>query len=106
MSRFGARNKFTAHAGKRDELAEILLGAAAEAREVEGCELYRVYVSETEPNVVWVNEIWRDEADQKATLALESTKAAIARAIPLIAEPIKGHQGDDEDFLRSLQNVE
>jgi len=88
MGKFGAYNKFTAQAGQRDALVGVLLDAAA-AQAVDSCELYIVNVSESEPDAIWVTEIWASEADQQASLALESTKAVIRQAIPLIAGPIE-----------------
>lgn len=85
MSRFGIYGKFTAQTGKRDTLAQALLEAAAGLNNVEGCELYIVNVSESEPDVVWVTEVWRDEAAHQASLTPPETKAMIQRTMPLIA---------------------
>ena len=79
MRKFGTYGKFTAHAGKRDALVQALLEAAAGLQNFEGCELYIVNVSDTEPDTVWVTEVWRDQADHQASLALPETKALIQR---------------------------
>jgi quinol monooxygenase YgiN len=85
MSRFGIYGKFTAHAGKRDALVQALLEAAAGLQSFEGCEVYIINVSETEPDVVWVTEVWRDQAAHQASLAIPGTKDLIQRTRPLIA---------------------
>ena len=58
---FGLFGKLTANPGERDALAEKLLRAADLMKAVPGCLLYVVNTSDTEPDSVWVTEIWRDE---------------------------------------------
>jgi len=81
--RFGLFGKLVAKPGQRDALAEILLEAAG--GEMPGCELYVVNVAASDPDAVWVFEVWRGEADHKASLKLESVRELIAKARPLIA---------------------
>lgn len=85
MSKHGFYGKFTTHTGQRDALAQILLEAAGQMQEVEGCELYTVSIVENEPETVWVTEVWRDAAAHKASFTLEGTKTLIERGRPLIA---------------------
>jgi quinol monooxygenase YgiN len=85
MDKYGMYGKFTAHAGMRDELAKLLLEAAASASSFDGCELYIVNISDTEPDTVWVTEVWRNSAAHDASLQLDETKSMIQRARPLIA---------------------
>ncbi|MEF2965572.1 antibiotic biosynthesis monooxygenase [Paenibacillus sp. M1] len=85
MSKYGMNVKFTAKAGERDALAQILLGAAAAAEGFEGCEKYIISLSETEPDAVWVTEIWSGEEAHQASLNNEAGKALIQQARPLIA---------------------
>ncbi|MFL5695262.1 MAG: putative quinol monooxygenase [Ktedonobacteraceae bacterium] len=42
-------------------------------------------VSATEPETVWVTEIWSNAAAHEASLTLEGAKTTIKRAMPLIA---------------------
>ncbi|WP_256257337.1 MULTISPECIES: putative quinol monooxygenase [unclassified Paenibacillus] len=77
--------KFTAQPGQREALADILLEAAELARPDRDCELYIVHVSDTEPDTIWVNEVWSSKDAHDAALALEETRASIQRAMPLIA---------------------
>ncbi|WP_040950841.1 putative quinol monooxygenase [Gorillibacterium massiliense] len=85
MSKFGMVAKFTAKPGQRDALAEILLEAADALQSFENCEMYIVHTSETEADTLWVTEVWSNPEAHKASLSLEETKAAIQRAMPLIA---------------------
>ncbi|WP_127583698.1 putative quinol monooxygenase [Paenibacillus koleovorans] len=85
MPPFGMHVKFTAQSGKRDTLLELLLEAASAMESVPECRLYFVNVTDTEPDTIWVTEVWNDEAAHQASLADEATKAAIQQAMPLIA---------------------
>lgn len=85
MSKFGLYGKITAQPGQRDALVAGLLEAAALMQHVPGCELYIVNASATEPDVVWMTEVWSSEAAHQASLAPDEIKALIKRNIPLIA---------------------
>lgn len=85
MSKLGLYVKFTAKPGKRDALVEILLDAATAARSAKDCELYIVNVSDTEPDTVWVTEVWSNPDAHESSLAQEETRASIELAMPLIA---------------------
>lgn len=89
MSKFGMYNKIPTPPGKRDELVELLLEAAAAMQEIPGCDLYLVNVSASEPDVVWVTEVWESAEAHQASLSLDSTKEAIKRGMPLIAGPVE-----------------
>ena len=85
MNKFGLFSKITTVAGKRDELIPILSGNGKEVPEMKGCELYIVNISPTEPNTVWVMEVWESREAHAASLNLESVREAIKRGRPLIA---------------------
>jgi quinol monooxygenase YgiN len=87
MSKFGMYNKFAAHSGKREQLLHQLMLAAALVDEAAGCELYVVNTSPTEPDVVWVTEIWDREEDHSASLSIEGVNELIQSTIPLLARP-------------------
>jgi quinol monooxygenase YgiN len=50
-----------------------------------GCELYIINIVPSEPDAIWVTEVWRSEADHDDSLKMDSVKALIATAKPLIA---------------------
>jgi len=84
MSKFGLYSKIMAQPGQRDALVAGLLEAAALMQHIRGCELYIVNVSTSEPDVVWVTEVWRNASDHQASLAQEEIKELIKRTMPLI----------------------
>ncbi|MBT2762362.1 antibiotic biosynthesis monooxygenase [Paenibacillus sp. ISL-20] len=91
MEKFAMYGKLIAHPGKRDELAEILLEAAAMLSDNKDCELYIVNVSDSDPNAVWVTELWSSQDAHAASLQGADTSGLLQRGRPLIAgaEPLK-----------------
>ncbi len=79
---FGLIGKMTAVAGRRDELAAILL-EGTEA--MPGCLSYVVAADPAEPDALWITEVWENRESHQASLALPAVQAAIARGRPLIA---------------------
>jgi len=77
--------KLISHPGQRDALVQILLAAAELVAKAPGCELYIIHTSPTEPETVWVTEVWRSEADHDASLSVDGVKELITKARPLIA---------------------
>jgi quinol monooxygenase YgiN len=84
MSTYGCYVKFTAQPGKRDTLVEHLLRAAARVSKVAECELYLINTSPTEPESVWVTEVWRNQQDHDALLTTEDAQEAIKQVLPLL----------------------
>lgn len=82
---FGMFGTFTAHPGKRDELAGLLHEATRLPRPMEGVLAYVVYTLPQEPDKVGVFEVWESREAHKASLQLETVRELIARARPLIA---------------------
>ena len=93
---YGLIGKFTAHAGQRDALIEVLLASVGD---MPGCLSYVVATDPTDDTAVWITEVWDSEASHSASLALPAVKEAIKKAMPLIASfgkgtvttPIGGH---------------
>jgi quinol monooxygenase YgiN len=83
MSRVARYGKAVAKEGRGDELAEHLLAAAAELEDQPGCELYLINRQVGEPDVLWVTELWRSQADLDASLeqVRGSDQAAAAMAL-------------------------
>jgi quinol monooxygenase YgiN len=80
---FMLHGRLAAHAGRRDELLAIM--AEGEQHEpMPGCRLYLVAVDETDPDGVWVTEVWESEEAHAASLQLDHVQAQIARAMPLL----------------------
>lgn len=93
---YGLIGRILAVPGKRDELAAILLEGT---QAMPGCLSYIVAVDESDPDALWVTEVWTDRESHQASLSLPSVRAAITRGRPLIASfedrvettPLGGH---------------
>lgn len=80
----------------RDELIAILL---AGTKGMPGCLSYVVSKDPSDPNSIWVTEIWKDKKSHTASLSLQSVRDAIEQGKPLIAgfgkrielSPVGGH---------------
>ena len=79
---YGLVGRIRAIAGQRDALAAILLPGQGG---MPGCLSYIVAEDPTDPDALWVTEVWVDSAAHKASLQLDTVKAAIAKGRPLIA---------------------
>jgi quinol monooxygenase YgiN len=96
-ARFGMHGKLVAQPGRREELLELLMAGTEHLAGADGCELYLVSRDADDPDVIWVAEVWRDQAAHRASLELPEIRAVIERARPLIAaldgvrlEPVGG----------------
>ena len=93
---FGLIGKITAVSGRRDELIALLLGGT---RTMPGCLSYIVARDATDPDGIWISEVWDSKTSHAASLSLPAVREAIAKGRPLIAgfsnrvetEPIGGH---------------
>ena len=93
---YGLIGKMKAAEGKRDELVKILLEGTAD---MPGCLSYIVAKDPTDPDAIWITEVWDTKASHEASLKLPSVQAAIAKGRPMIAgfgerfetEPVGGH---------------
>lgn len=80
-SMYGLIGKMTAAEGQRDALIDILLGGTTQ---MPGCLSYIVAKDPSDPNAIWITEVWDTEASHKASLSLPAVQTAIARGRPLI----------------------
>ena len=93
---YGLIGKFTAVPGQRDALARILIDGT---RDMPGCLGYVVASDASDPDGLWVTEVWDSKASHEASLQLPAVQAAIAEGRPLIAgfgeryetTPVGGH---------------
>ena len=83
MDRYGMCGKILAKEGQREALLEILMEASQ--TRMNGCEIYIVCKSPTEADAIWVMEVWQTEADHEASFKLDSIRALITKARPLMA---------------------
>lgn len=79
---YGLIGKMTVVTGQRDALAEILLGGTGA---MPGCLSYIVAADATDPDALWITEVWDSPASHQASLGLAAVQEAIAMGRPLIA---------------------
>lgn len=77
--------------GRRDEVVDILTRDSPHLRDA-GCLLYEVGVSDDQPDTVFVMELWTSEDAHRRSLQLESVRASIAEAMPLLSGEMSGHR--------------
>ena len=80
---FMLHGRLAAQAGRRDELLALLSEVGAH-EPMPGCRLYLVAIEESDPDGVWVTEVWESEEAHRASLELDRVKQQIARARPLL----------------------
>ena len=78
----GRLGHMTAVPGKRDAVIAILLDGS---KAMPGCLSYVVAQDPTDPEGIWITEVWESQASHKASLSLPAVKDAITRARPLVA---------------------
>ena len=79
---YGLIGKMRTVPGQREAFAAILIeGTTA----MPGCLSYIVAADGSDPDALWVTEVWDSKASHQASLSLPSVKQAIAKGRPLIA---------------------
>jgi quinol monooxygenase YgiN len=84
MTRVARYGKAIAREGLGERLAEILLAAAADLERDPGCELYLINRQVGDPDVIWVTELWRSQADLDASLERIRGSDDVAAAMALV----------------------
>jgi quinol monooxygenase YgiN len=69
-------------AGRRDELAAILLSGTTA---MPGCLSYVVAHDPQDANALWVTEVWDSQESHRASLQLPAVQEAIAKGRPMVA---------------------
>jgi quinol monooxygenase YgiN len=78
---YGLIGKITTTPGQRDALVAILVEGTAK---MPGCLSYIVALDTTDPDGLWVTEVWDHQESHRASLQLPAVQAAIAKGRPLI----------------------
>ena len=84
MTQVARYGRAQARAGRGQELADVLLAAAAELESDPGCLLYLINRQAGEPDVIWVTELWRSQADLDASLERIRGSSNVAEAMALV----------------------
>lgn len=79
---YGLIGQMKAAPGKRDALIAIL---AESTQGMPGCLSYILAQDATDPDALWITEVWTDKESHAASLKLPAVQAAIAKARPIIA---------------------
>lgn len=93
---YGIIGKINAVPGQRDVLASVLINGVSG---MPGCRSYVVANDPTNPDSLWITEVWESKETHGASLSLPSVQRAIAEGRPMIAgfgerhetQPIGGH---------------
>jgi quinol monooxygenase YgiN len=80
---YGLIGKMIASKGQRDELINILVEGVAG---MPGCLSYIVAKDQTDPDAIWVTEVWESQARHQESLSFPSVQKSIEKGKPLIAE--------------------
>ena len=78
---YGLIGKMKVVPEKRDELIAILIEGIAG---MPGCLSYVVAKDLTDPDAIWITEVWDSQESHQASLSLPSVQQAIGRGRPLI----------------------
>jgi quinol monooxygenase YgiN len=79
---YGLVGELKAVPGKRAELVGYLLEGT---RAMPGNLAYIVAEDLSDPDAIWITEVWRSKADHANSLSLPAVRETIAKARPLIA---------------------
>jgi quinol monooxygenase YgiN len=82
---FGLHGRIVATPGDGDALAALLLEAAEQLDDMNGCRLYVISRASKDRDSVWITEVWTDRAAHDASLMDPRVRDVIQRARPLIA---------------------
>ena len=80
---YGYIGSMRAREGCRDDVINILLSGAGGLRGA-GCQLYAVCTAADDADMIWVTEIWESAEQHATSLQLPETRAAIAKAMPML----------------------
>jgi quinol monooxygenase YgiN len=80
---YGLLAKLRTHGGQRETVIGHLLSSSDS---LPGCLSYVVAKDSADADVIWITEVWNDQASHDASLSLPAAQAAIAQARPLIAD--------------------
>jgi len=93
MTKYGLHGQLNATEGNANKLADILIKASELVSTAKGCHLYVVGIDESDPNAVWVTELWDSKEDHDNSLKVAGVMELISQAMPLLdGKPKKGQE--------------
>ncbi len=69
--------------GARDQVVALLL-EGQQRTTMPGCRLYVISTADTDPDLIWVNEVWDTKESHDASLQIPEVRATIAQVMPLL----------------------
>ena len=75
--------------GNRDAVIAILLEGQDGLREV-GCSQYLIGADDSDPDLIWVSEVWDSKESHDGSLKLPAVREAIGRAMPMLTGEFTG----------------
>ena len=92
---YGLIARLTIASGKREEIIEVL---AASTRDMPGCAAYVIAIDASDPDVLWITEVWDSQASHDGSLSLRAVQAALPQIQPhivhfekvAVTEPVAG----------------
>ena len=88
---YGYAGTMRTRPGHRDAVVDVLLSGVDGLRTV-GCQLYVVAVADSDPDLIWVTEVWDSKAAHDASLQLPQTREVISRAMPMLTGEFTGQE--------------
>jgi len=70
-----------------DQLKAVLFDLATQSRKEDGCNAYKVFLSQTDPLEFLCYESWASDAALEATMTMPHVAQAFEKGLPLLAEP-------------------
>ena len=79
--------------GSGNKLANILIEASEVVSELDDCKLYLVSLDKKDEDIIWITEVWESKEAHDSSLALDSIRTLIGKAMPLLdGMPEKGQE--------------
>jgi quinol monooxygenase YgiN len=83
-NKYGLFGQLKAKPGKGDELMAILMESTTADTGMPGCLQYLIGKDPDNEDLILISEVWETKEDHANSLKLESVRAAIAKAMPLL----------------------
>jgi quinol monooxygenase YgiN len=77
-------NKMTTQTGKREEVIRIMLESGKAFDENPNCLLYLVSKDKSDPDVIWVQDIWTSQEAHSKAMSDSVMKEYVEQAMPLL----------------------
>jgi quinol monooxygenase YgiN len=84
MSKYGLHSNVKAKSGKGKALLAILVKASQLVANLESCYLYMVSADASDPDSIFITEVWKDKKSHDESLKNPEVLNLISHGIPLI----------------------